>query len=405
MQRRLVTANAYFSYFLIGFVSVLFAPALPAMIKDFHLSLAQAGLIFPARSLGTIAAVLVGGAWSDRVGRKPTIATGAVLFALGSLGVAVGQTWLLVLIAFLLSSVGQGFVNSSVNALVADLYPQRRGSALNFLHGVYSLGAVVGPLVASGLVLANQGWRPVFLLSGLLWAASSIFTLVLAFPPASRPAGTGARAPKVAWGGLLFCGLWAVAFLYNGTSWGLIGWINTYLDQRADIMSVALAARMVPLFYVALAAGRFTWSAVADRLKYGGAAADPGRGYGLVILICAVGPTIAYPLVIWSADPWLVTTGVLMSGLFLSGLYPTALAYATQRQPRLTGTISGSMSVAMSAGNMVVPWITGILADRTDFQTGMTFIYALVVVMLGVAVAVSRMGAVAPGQRGKGAAA
>ena len=400
MRRKLVMTNAYFSYFLIGFVSVIFAPALPEMIKDFGLSLGQASLIFPARSLGTIVAVYVGGAWSDRIGRKPTIVGGAALLGLGSLGVAWGQSWPLVLAAFLLSSIGQGFVNSSVNALVADLNTDRRGAAFNILHGIYGLGGILGPLAAGAFVMSNQGWRPVFLLSGVLWLASTIFTLVLAFPPVYRGEkgeriAVAAAAPRRrAAGGLLFAGLLSVAFLYNSTAWGLIGWINTYLKERADIVPQALAAQMIPLFYIALTTGRFTWSRIAE-----------GLGYGRVILLCALGPVVAFPMVIWGSNPWLVSTGVFVCGLFLSGLFPTSLAYATSRRPDITGAIAGTMSVAMSLGTIVVPWLTGIIASRTSFQTGMTFIYLMVWALLAVSMAVSRVGAAGGPKHEAGAAA
>lgn len=379
MSRQILMIAAYFVYFLIGFVSVVFAPALPEMIKHFGLNIAQAGLIFPAKSLGHIAAVLVGGVWSDRVGRKPMIVGGAMLLGFGSLGVAAGKSWLLVLCAFLLSSVGQGFVNSSVNALVADLNPQQRGRALNILHGVYGLGGFTGPL----LLIVSRGWRWVFAICGLLWLVCGLFNLALAYPlPASSCDIPSRRRTFITWGGALFASLFAVAFLYNGTAWGLIGWINTYLDEKANLIPYRLATCLISLYYIALTTGRFLWSRVADQL-----------GYGRVILLCALGPVVAYPLVIWANNPWLVACGVVICGLFFAGIYPTALAYATQGLSGRTGTIAGTMSMAMATGSMVVPWVTGIIADRASFALGMVFIYILVLALLAVAILVNRLGA------------
>lgn len=380
MSYHMLMVAAYFSYFLIGFISVLFAPALPVMIHDFGLNLAQASLIFPAKSLGHIAAVLVGGAWSDRVGRKPMIVGGALLLGLGSLGVWAGKSWMLVLSAFLLSSVGQGFVNSSVNALVADLNPNRRGKAFNVLHGVYGLGGFAGPLVAGTFLLANRGWRPVFFISGLLWLVCGLFTLTLAFPRPTPSSGSPSRRPLFAWGGILFASLFTVAFLYNGSAWGLIGWINTYLDQKANHIPVVLATRLLSIYYIALTTGRFLWSRVVDQL-----------GYGRVILLCAMGPVVAFPLVVWGVNPWLVACGVAICGLFFAGIYPTALAYATQSSPGRSGTIAGTMSVAMATGNMIVPWATGIIADKVGFNIGMAFIYILVLALLATAIGVNRI--------------
>jgi len=376
LQNRLLTASSFAAYFLIGFTSVMFAPALPAMIEGFRLTLGRAALVFPAMSAGSLVAVLVGGTLSDRIGRKSPIILGSTILSLSYILIGTAGSWTIVLAAFLASSVGHGFVNPCVNALISDVNPGRRGAAFNALHGIYGLGGLLGPVVTGGFLVTTWGWRPLFWITGIIWLIYSTFVSLLTFPAPRLQADTvKGHLPKM---GIVVVALASIAFIYNGTAWALIGWINTYI-QQAEILPTILSAGIVSLFYVTLTAGRFLWSRYADSL-----------GHVRVILICATGSAIAYPWVIWTSSPLTVTLGVITSGLFFSGLYPTALACATNRWPHLAGTVSGAMSIAMTLGKMLVPWITGIIAQVTGLKTGLRCNYVLLLLLVADAVLILR---------------
>jgi fucose permease len=131
---------------------------------------------------------------------------------------------------------------------------------------------------------------------------------------------------------------------------------------------------MLSLFYGAVTLGRFTCAYLTEPL-----------GYGKTLLLCAAGATLTYPLLTFGHHPGWIAAGVFCSGLFLSGLYPTAVAYGTRQFPSLSGTISGSLSVAMTLGSMLPPWWTGVVADARSLPFAIRLNYVLVVVLIAVA--------------------
>src|SRR5439155_24945014 len=73
---------------------------------------------------------MVGGSWSDRIGRRAVIAAGWVVYAAVYAGFAFSETLTPLLAWFLLYGFYFGFAEGTEKALVADLAPEaRRGLA------------------------------------------------------------------------------------------------------------------------------------------------------------------------------------------------------------------------------------------------------------------------------------
>lgn len=380
MSRRSITAISLIGYFLVGSIPIMLAPALPFLIRAFNLTLTSAGAVFVARSAGSFLGVLAGGVLSDRLGRKPVIVAGCLLQGLLMSLVAISPNWAIITAFFGLIGFAGGLINPSINAMIAEANSERRGAALNALHGVYSVGAMIGPLVAGFLLASRHGWRAIFFGGSLIWLLYGLSLLFVKLP-ASILKTPGTVRPAVRPLSLflnpLFLMLFAVSFLYNGTATSLVSWINTYLDQ-ADF-PILLGAGMVSIFYLGLAVGRFTCGILAEKI-----------GYARLILICAVGSLAFYPIAIYTSPPLLIALGVLLAGMFFSGLHPTSLAYANRLYPEIGGTVSSLLAIAMTLGAMSVPWITGFAADMIGFQMSFTINIGLLMVLVMVALLLLR---------------
>lgn len=88
------------------------------------------------------------GRWSDRRGRKPFIAAGYGLAAVGKALVAGAVAWPMVLLGRVVDRFGKGIRSAPRDALIAESVPNESlGKAFGFHRTGDTLGAVIGPLV------------------------------------------------------------------------------------------------------------------------------------------------------------------------------------------------------------------------------------------------------------------
>jgi len=117
------------------------------------------GLIEGAgEGLGQIVKVF-SGALSDRMGRrKPLLLFGYGLAGLTKPAFALAGSAGMVLAARLADRLGKGIRGAPRDALVADLVPpERRGAAFGLRQTLDTIGAVIGPLLAIGILWASSG--------------------------------------------------------------------------------------------------------------------------------------------------------------------------------------------------------------------------------------------------------
>src|SRR5665213_4107955 len=130
----------------------------------------------PAAVLGTIEGLADGisaivspfaGRAADRLGRKPLIANGYGLAAVGKLLIALAMAWPTVLVARCVDRLGKGVRGAPRDALIADgVLAAQRGRAFGFHRAMDTSGAVAGPLIG---LAAYEALDPRIRL--LLWIA------------------------------------------------------------------------------------------------------------------------------------------------------------------------------------------------------------------------------------------
>jgi MFS family permease len=206
---------------------------------------------------------LASGWLSDRLGRRKSL----VLVGYGVASVArplialASAPWQVLLIRFT-DRVGKGIRTAPRDALIAESVPkQQHGTAFGYHRAADHLGAVLGPLVAAGLLLLLPGrYRLVFALAALP-ALLSVLILASRVRESRTSAPLERKAEFRGFRGLgrrfyVFLGVVLVFTLGNAT--------DAFLLLRAQDLGVPLA--MIPLLWGLLHVSKMAFNVVGGRL-------------------------------------------------------------------------------------------------------------------------------------------
>jgi MFS family permease len=129
---------------------------------------AQLGLAMSMYGLAVALGEFGLGGWSDRVGRKPILILGLVLFTAQFGGLVLSGSFLWIAVGFVVAGLGNALFDPALNALFLDLAPEEHKSeVMGMKSTASSLGSTLGP----GLVVLLTPQllpRQVFLLAMLM---------------------------------------------------------------------------------------------------------------------------------------------------------------------------------------------------------------------------------------------
>ena len=124
---------------------------------------------------------VVGGSWSDRIGRRAVIAVGWIVYAAVYVGFAFSESILVLLALFLTYGFYFGFTEGTEKALVADLSPaSRRGFAFGVFNAIQGIGALAASLLF-GVIWTAVSPAAAFM-TGAALAAFATALLFIAVP-------------------------------------------------------------------------------------------------------------------------------------------------------------------------------------------------------------------------------
>jgi len=369
-ERRL-TGLAYACLLIVGINGGWTGPFLPEISSTLHVSIDHAGLVISATAAGYFVALLISGAVSHRFSAQHLLIAAMIFFAAGLFGLAFASALPMLTCAGVTIGLGNGAIDVAANALIVDLNRDRLAAALNYLHVLFGVGALMGPIiVAFALARAIPYWW-VFGPGAVGCAAVAI---ALAGSPAIEvrvPAESGGGAMPLLARPIIWV-LGGVLFLYVGGEAGVGAWLFLYL-RTAGALGPAVASSGVSLYWLGLIAGRMTGGRLAHRI----AARE------LTILAGAVSAAALVGLIL--APMWHVMAAVMifLIGFGYGPVFPNMVAIGAARFPSQVGRMSSIIIAGGALGGVVVPWLIGIaMATATprasmEYALGVTALMAL----------------------------
>ena len=157
----------------------LLAPALPVIMHEMNVTETTVQWLTSVYSLVEAVIIPMNAFLLGRFSTRKLFAGALALFALGSLAVAVGPTFELLIVGRVLQAMAGGVCMPMVFTLVLLMAPrENRGQVMGLVGVVISFAPAIGP-PASGALIDLVGWRALFVIVAALGAVCVI--VVLAF--------------------------------------------------------------------------------------------------------------------------------------------------------------------------------------------------------------------------------
>ncbi|MEV7282096.1 MFS transporter [Streptomyces sp. NPDC093111] len=371
-----------------GAVTGSFATRIPWIQEHAGVSAGQLGLALAFPAIGASLAMPLAGAVSHRFGARTALRALLALWTLALILPSLAPNVYGLCAVLFLYGATAGMSDVAMNALGVEVENRLGRSIMSSLHGMWSVGALVGS--AAGTLAAQLGVdaRVHHLTAALILTALGLVfcqgVLDLRSTPEEEPPPRFALPPKSALviGAIGFCAVFA-----EGAS---LDWSAVYLKDELGT-SAGLAAASTTAFALTMALARLAGDRVVDRfgaertVRVGGLAATAG---GLLVVFA---PHVA-----------LAMAGFGLIGLGVAVVVPLAFAAAGRSGPNPSQAIAGVATITYTSG-LIAPSAIGGIAHATSLVVSFGLVTLLAFgLVLGAGVLRNRTRATA-GAAGKGA--
>lgn len=142
-------------------------PSLPLYAQSFGVSASAVGLAVTVYGFARFAVIAPGGQLSDWLGRRPVLAIGGLISAVGSFWCAYAHSFAEFNVARIVAGAGAGIVLTTGQIVLADISsPDRRGRNIATYQAAFLFGFGMGPF-PGGLLAGVYGLAAPFVVTGL----------------------------------------------------------------------------------------------------------------------------------------------------------------------------------------------------------------------------------------------
>jgi MFS family permease len=344
-------------FFINGAVLASWVPHIPAIKSRHMMSDGQLGLVLLSMAAGSVLALPAAGWLVGRLGsRVMTAAAGVALCLALPLPVASPSVALLSLSLALLGACN-GLLDVSMNAQAADVEQRVGRPIMSSFHALFSLGGVVGALLAGGATavgvadVAHVGVSAVVALSAAVIALPGLVR-----PQAAREHPGPAVVVRPS-GTLLTLGILALlGLLAEGA---MADWSAVYLHDTLG-SSPSVAAIGFAAFSLAMGAGRFIGDALVGRL-------GPRRVLRGSSAVAAVGLGAALLL----GRPAIGVVGCALVGLGIANIIPVLFSAAARVPGVPPGRALAAVATTGYLGFLAGPPLIGVVAEVAGLAAGL----------------------------------
>ena len=369
-------------FVLYGTSMTIIGATLPRILSDFRWDYVTAGAVIAAGAIAYFLSTFAAGYLVKLWGAKITILLGLVLAMVGlSFFGAVPDPLTNFLLGFLIG-LGQGCFEVVVNWATLRIDTKNSGRPMNFMHGAFAAGAIVGPFVLGLLMGAGGDWTLVYRGMAVVFL---LLTVVLLFVPfhllAPQPQEETKQAPMRLSTRPAYWFAFLALFLYVGVELGISNWVAEYF-VKVFAFTAASSSFMVSLFWAGVLAGRF-----------GVPVLYKGDRHGLLLVAFAVMTmvsVVALALLGFAGNlgfaPIVGALLVFLAGLGCSIIYPVVITLVGICFPRHQSQVVGFAATGGGVGAFLFPFAMSALSQAYGIQWGFAAYGLFAAIMTAAAV-------------------
>lgn len=364
---RFVFLSACLGMILFGASFITLGSIAPYLQQKFGMNELETGALFSILPFGILAGSLLFGPVADRYGYKTELVIAAILMSVGFHGIALaGDRWVLNA-CILLFGLSGGIINGACNAAVADISVSKSAN-LSIVGVFYAIGSLGMPVIIAAL--NDVPFGRVVSGFGYFTLAVALIFLAARFPAAKHSEGIPAARLKQLSGESLL--LLVGFFLFCQSSFEAIvnNWITTFLIRKVSLTS-SMALYILSLYVIGMA---------VMRILLGGVFRKFPSWKTLVIsfvLIMAATATLLF-----SSSFAMAAISLVMLGAGLAAGFPVMLGIVGERYADISGTAFSIVIVIALAGNMLLNFLMGVIAEKLGIQHLITMFAMLTLAMI-----------------------
>ncbi|PPS76568.1 MULTISPECIES: MFS transporter [Streptomyces] len=345
-----------------GAVTGSFATRVPWIQDHAGVSAGQLGIALAFPAFGASVAMPLAGGIIHRFGSRNALRGLIALWTLSLVLPSLSPNLLTLCLALFTYGATAGMTDVAMNALGVEVENRLGRSIMSGLHGMWSVGALVGS--AAGTLAAHLGSdaRLHHALAAAVLTVMGVLSCqwVLDLQPAEDedPPPRFALPPRSALliGAIGFCAVFA-----EGAS---LDWSAVYLREQLET-SAGLAAACTTGFTLTMAVARLAGDKVVDRFG----AVRTVRTSGVFAVLGGL-------LIVISDHPAVAMSGFALMGLGIAVVVPLCFAAAGRSGSNPSLAIAGVATITYTSG-LIAPSAIGMLAQATSLMVSFCLVTAL----------------------------
>jgi predicted MFS family arabinose efflux permease len=344
-----LTISSYTAMFFLGVSGALVGTA----ARNIGLTASQIGLLIAMQNIGFMISVSLSGALADRMPKPRLLVAGSLVLAF-SLFAFFGTDlfWLNMLIIFLIGA-GIGVYEGVTDAMLFDLHQQRVSFHINVNHFFVTIGSIV---VAIYLIFLQDEWRIASIQAGIAVLGLSIVFWLARMQSKHRATGSYLDALRLLSRERVVISLFVAAILVVGLEAGSMGLLTTYLMDLRGFTQVTSKVGLV-VFGLGIAAGRLAVGLLTRR--------EHIRSVLLWLFVLAA---LAFTLLYFVNLGTFIYAAIFLSGAAISAILPLMITLAGLLYAQISGTVVGTIKIAIPLGGILIPAMLAFLAGMVSFQ-------------------------------------